>query len=126
MNNYTKYTSCAIALIFATGCSNLSGGTNGAMIGGGVGALAGQAIGHDTESTLIGAGVGALAGSIFGNEAEHQATRKREQMRNHDDWTTRRSTTRRVLDENGNIVTVGEETTTSESRESGYTGLPNQ
>jgi uncharacterized protein YcfJ len=122
---YIKYTTLTMVLLTATGCSSLSGGTNGAMLGAGIGALAGQAIGHDTKSTLIGTGVGALAGSIFGNEAEHQATRKREQFRNHDDWTTRRSTTRRVLDENGNVVTVGEETTTSESRESGYTGLPN-
>jgi uncharacterized protein YcfJ len=121
---YIKSTTCVIALLTATGCSRLSGGTNGAMIGGGIGALAGQAIGHNTESTLIGTGVGALGGLIIGNEVEHQ--NRRERLHNHDGWTTRRSTTHRVLDENGNVVTVGEETTTSETRESGYTGLPNQ
>ena len=36
----------------------------------GIGALAGQAIGGDTEATLIGAGVGALAGYAIGNEQD--------------------------------------------------------
>ncbi len=42
----------------------------GALIGGGLGALTGQAIGHNPESTLIGAGVGALLGSIIGNAVD--------------------------------------------------------
>jgi len=45
------------------------------LIGAGTGALAGQAIGHNTEGTLIGAGVGALGGYIIGNEMD----KKREQ-----------------------------------------------
>jgi hypothetical protein len=44
----------------------------GAAIGAGVGALAGQAIGRNTEATLIGAAAGTLLGAIFGN-AEDQA-----------------------------------------------------
>jgi len=39
----------------------------GAAIGGGLGALMGQAIGRSTESTLVGAGVGTLIGSVLGS-----------------------------------------------------------
>ena len=50
----------------------------GAAIGAGVGALAGQAIGRNTEATLIGASVGTLLGAIFGNAADqtHAAARE--------------------------------------------------
>ncbi|MES0006914.1 glycine zipper 2TM domain-containing protein [Mesorhizobium sp. M0062] len=40
--------------------------TNGALIGGGVGALAGQALGGNTKSTVIGAAGGALLGAVIG------------------------------------------------------------
>ena len=50
----------------------------GAAIGAGVGALAGQAIGHNTEGTLIGAGVGTLLGAIFGNAIDQQQLAVRE------------------------------------------------
>lgn len=49
------------------GCNDA---TAGSLLGAGVGALAGQAIGHDTESTLIGGAVGAGAGYIIGNESD--------------------------------------------------------
>ncbi len=39
----------------------------GAAVGGGIGAVMGQAVGHSTESTLVGAGVGALIGSVIGS-----------------------------------------------------------
>jgi outer membrane lipoprotein SlyB len=39
----------------------------GALIGAGLGAIAGQAIGHNTEATLIGTGVGTLLGAVIGN-----------------------------------------------------------
>ena len=50
----------------------------GAIIGGGLGAVAGQAIGRNTEGTLIGAGVGTLLGAILGNavDQDHQAARE--------------------------------------------------
>lgn len=38
----------------------------GVLIGAGTGAIAGQAIGRNTESTLIGAGIGAIVGGIAG------------------------------------------------------------
>lgn len=42
----------------------------GAAIGAGLGAIAGQVIGHDTASTLIGAAVGTLVGGIAGNAVD--------------------------------------------------------
>ena len=53
-----------------TGCAGLSDASNGALLGSGVGALAGQAIGHDTKSTLIGSAVGAVIGYGVGNERD--------------------------------------------------------
>lgn len=50
----------------------------GAAIGGGLGAITGQIIGRNTESTLIGAGVGTLLGSIFGNYEDQRAAALRE------------------------------------------------
>ncbi len=42
----------------------------GALLGAGIGALAGQAIGGDTEGTVIGAAAGAGLGYIIGNESD--------------------------------------------------------
>ncbi len=55
-----------IALIGATGCAGYRTET-GAAIGAGAGALAGQAIGRDTESTLIGAALGGITGAMVGH-----------------------------------------------------------
>ena len=44
----------------------------GAIIGAGMGALAGQLIGRNTQSTVIGAGVGTLLGAIVGNAVDQQ------------------------------------------------------
>lgn len=45
-------------------------GISGLLLGAGGGALAGQAIGRDTESTLIGTAVGTMVGYIVGNEMD--------------------------------------------------------
>jgi len=58
----------SLGLVFAAGCE--SDAQTGTLIGTGIGALAGQAIGGDTEATLIGAGVGAVGGYIIGNERD--------------------------------------------------------
>ena len=58
----------SLGLVFAAGCE--SDAQTGALIGTGIGALAGQAIGGDTESTLIGAGIGAAGGYMIGNESD--------------------------------------------------------
>ena len=49
----------------------------GAVLGGGLGALLGQAIGGDSEATLLGAGIGTVVGALAGNarDQEHQAAR---------------------------------------------------
>ena len=74
-----------VTLIFvsmvAAGCAN-TGRYNtqkGAAIGAGLGAVAGQAIGRDTESTLLGTGVGALLGTIVGNYEDQRAVDLRDQ-----------------------------------------------
>ena len=58
----------SLGLVFVAGCE--SDAQTGALIGAGVGAIAGQAIGGDTEGTLIGAGVGAAGGYMIGNEQD--------------------------------------------------------
>ena len=58
----------SLGLVFVAGCE--SDAQTGALIGAGIGALAGQAIGGDTEGTMIGAGVGAAGGYIIGNEQD--------------------------------------------------------
>lgn len=47
----------------------------GGLIGAGLGALAGQAIGGDTTGTLIGTAVGAGAGYVIGNESDKSKAR---------------------------------------------------
>jgi outer membrane lipoprotein SlyB len=59
----------ALAALTLAGCQTESqqrAGT-GALIGGAGGALVGQAIGGNTESTLIGAAGGALLGAVVGS-----------------------------------------------------------
>ncbi len=63
-----------IFLITSSGCENSA--QSGTLLGAGIGALAGQAIGGDTSSTLIGAAVGAGAGYIIGNEKDKKAAKK--------------------------------------------------
>ena len=58
----------SLGLAFVVGCE--SDAQTGALIGAGVGAIAGQAIGGDTEATLIGAGAGAAGGYMIGNESD--------------------------------------------------------
>ncbi len=60
-----------VSLIGAVGAqADHSRGINGLIIGAGSGAIAGQAIGRNTEATLIGTAVGGLLGYIVGNEID--------------------------------------------------------
>ena len=65
-------TICLMALLTLAGCagSQMNYAQQGALGGAGLGALAGQAIGQNTEATLIGAGVGLMLGYIVGNEMD--------------------------------------------------------
>lgn len=68
-----------LALIFTvTGCTTTPA-QEGAMWGGGIGAIAGQLIGGDTESTLIGAGAGALGGAILNDHMKNQENKAYQQ-----------------------------------------------
>jgi outer membrane lipoprotein SlyB len=59
---------------FFSGCVTKTG--SGALLGGALGALAGQAIGKDTKGTLIGAGVGAAVGGVIGNQEDAKDKKK--------------------------------------------------
>jgi len=72
--------SASIGLIGA--CDNSA--KSGAVIGAGTGALAGQAIGGNTEGTLIGAGIGALGGAFIGNEMDKKRSEQQAQARAND------------------------------------------
>lgn len=61
----------ALILFVITGCQTTPT-QNGALIGGGVGAAAGQILGGNTESTLIGTGVGALGGALLNDGLSNQ------------------------------------------------------
>jgi len=116
----------AVPLIFV-GCEQHSGMTNGAFLGGAIGALAGQAIGGNTDATLLGGAIGAGAGALIGNEVDNQERLKREyemQQAQERGMTTRRSTTEVVLNPDGTYTRTGTETTESTVRTPGYTGLP--
>ncbi len=58
-----------------TGCE--TDGQSGLLIGAGVGALAGQAIGGSTEATLIGTAVGSGVGYVVGNERDKKKASER-------------------------------------------------
>jgi hypothetical protein len=60
----------ASAVFLVSGCATQGG--SGAAVGTGIGALAGNLIGGDTEATLIGAAVGAGVGYLIGNERDKQ------------------------------------------------------
>lgn len=59
---------CSILLL--TSCSDMNKAQMGGLGGAGAGAIVGQAIGHNTESTLIGTAVGTMLGYIVGNEMD--------------------------------------------------------
>ena len=53
-------------------------GIKGLLLGAGGGALAGQAIGRDTQSTLIGTTIGTLVGYMVGNEMDKNSFQYRD------------------------------------------------
>lgn len=77
MRNFSLITcySC-VALVAGSGCATK--GRTGALAGGGVGAIIGQAAGRSTEATLIGAAVGTGVGYIIGNEIDKKEAKSLE------------------------------------------------
>jgi hypothetical protein len=73
MKNYSIVICCICFCLslLAGGCDS-SAKTN-TLIGTGVGALIGQAVGGDTGATLVGAGVGAGVGYLIGNAQDKKA-----------------------------------------------------
>ena len=65
---------CFNLSLVVSGCD--SSAKTDALIGTGVGALVGQAVGGDTSSTLVGAGVGAGVGYLIGNHQDKKAAEK--------------------------------------------------
>jgi outer membrane protein OmpA-like peptidoglycan-associated protein len=57
--------SLGAAVVFVSGCANMTEAQRNTAIGAGVGGLAGAAIGKNGQSTAIGAGIGALGGYIW-------------------------------------------------------------
>ncbi len=68
-----------IPVAFTTGCSSLSHTENGALAGGGLGALTGAVIGSQTGHTAggaaIGGAIGAVTGGLIGNS--HDQTERK-------------------------------------------------
>jgi len=64
MKQFARFS--VLPLMLATGCSNLSKTENGALAGGGIGAVTGALIGKTTGHTAGGAAIGAgVAGSLM-------------------------------------------------------------
>jgi len=74
--NWIVRTLLSTALVAAGGCATK--GRTGALAGGGVGAIIGQAAGSSTEATLIGAAVGTGIGYIIGNEVDKKEAKELE------------------------------------------------
>lgn len=70
--------SLSAVAVLVGGCADMTPAQRSAAIGGGLGALAGVAIGDSTQSAAIGAGVGALGGYIWSTKmAEKKAAMER-------------------------------------------------
>ncbi len=72
MKVYFKLIIACMLVIFIASCA---GTTNteiktkeGVLVGAGLGAILGQAIGHNRQSTLVGAGIGAALGGLAGSQ----------------------------------------------------------
>ncbi len=73
--NMTVAMVVAMITLFALSLTNVQAGdkqVGGLILGGGTGAIVGQAIGHNTESTIVGATVGGVVGLLVGTQLERQ------------------------------------------------------
>ena len=87
--NWTSMKSVAATIVLGasamllTGCNDAQAG---GLLGAGFGALASQAIGHNTTGTLIGTGIGAGLGYIIGNESDKDRYRHYGYYESHNDY----------------------------------------
>ena len=65
-----KKTMLALATVASLSGAGCTTAEKGAVIGAGGGALLGQAIGGDTESTVLGAAIGGLGGYLIGRSSD--------------------------------------------------------
>lgn len=73
--NMTVAMTVAMIVLFALTLTNVQAGdkqVGGLILGGGTGAIVGQAIGRNTESTIVGATVGGVVGLLVGTQLERQ------------------------------------------------------
>lgn len=68
LHNRTLLVSLGAFAVLASGCANMTEAQRSAAIGGGLGALAGAAIGDSKGAAAVGAGVGALGGYIWSTQ----------------------------------------------------------
>ena len=79
-----KIVTCAVLLLSFSATAQaeqylrINKGIQGLLLGAGGGAIAGQAIGRNTESTLIGTTLGTLIGYMVGNEMDKNSLQYRE------------------------------------------------
>lgn len=66
MNHFNTF--ALISILLLSSCANKA--QTGTAGGAAAGAIAGQAIGHNTEATLIGAAAGTMLGAIVGKEMD--------------------------------------------------------
>ena len=67
-----KLSAMVLALSLSAAIAGCTSTEKGAAVGAVGGALVGQAIGGNTESTLVGAAVGGIAGAVIGNLLERK------------------------------------------------------
>jgi len=85
--NFLNLSAAVLLVAFSlSGCASLSNTQEGAIIGGGAGAVIGGVIGNQTGSTsrgaIIGAAVGGAAGAIIGRQMDEQAEALEEELPN--------------------------------------------
>ena len=96
--------SVILGLAFMPGCE--SSAQTDALIGTGIGAVAGQAIGRDTKSTLIGAAVGGAGGYVIGNEQDKKKAKAETQAEMNSLRQEMNTVTVNVTNANGSVTPV--------------------
>ena len=97
-----QLTLLVLAVFLLSGCLSTKGQQGGAG-GAAAGAIMGQAIGRNTQSTLLGAAIGGILGYVIGNEMDKA---DRQQLNNVYEYTPDNTTTEWHNPNNGNQYQV--------------------